>query len=179
MSVSLSDENLGVLAGREKLYQTVMAHYDGKKATPPYMVFLDSDVIVYDKDWLNIAIDYLERNPHVWMVGGAGSMMASDWSTFVPAYANPVDSVAGFCQVWRTERLAEIEFDHRFERFWAEDSDMCFQAIAKGGEVHAYNLGLIHSPSHSGFGIDSNLRERNMALLREKWRGKGVIKAEK
>lgn len=179
LSASFSDENLGVLAGREKLYHTVMADYAGKRVKPSYMVFLDSDVIVYDKDWLNIAINYLERNPRVWMVGAAGSMMAGDWSTFTPAYANPVDSVAGFCQVWRREKLEEIEFDHTFERFWAEDSDMCFQVISKGGEVHAYNLGLIHSPSHSGFGSSTELHKKNMARLKEKWQGKGVIKAEK
>lgn len=174
-SYAISEVNQGVNEGRETVRQWILSENQNNKHLK-YVVVLDSDVILTHRDWLKDAKKYLADNPDVAVVGAAGSNILPDFSRFVPAYSNPVHSVAGFCQVWRADVWKKLVYDPNFVKFWAEDSDACFQAQEMGLECHMIDIPVQHKSSHSGFGESQELWKRNMEYLKTKWEPKQVLR---
>lgn len=162
-----SGENLGVAGGRAELL---------KCATGEIVVFLDSDVTIIDQGWLDKLGKALEPE-NVGLVGPGGSMMKADWSGFTAGAPGEVDCVAGFCQAFKREVLElGVALDLEYGQFWTEDSDFCLQIREAGYDIMCVPVGVLHSPGHSGDA--DGLEQRNLARFCDKWRGKGLVKAE-
>jgi GT2 family glycosyltransferase len=145
-----------------------------------YVVFLDSDTAIVDPNWLDVLGSVLDKNENIGMVGPGGSFVLPDWSGFTAALPNAeCDCVAGYCQMFRRSLLdLGVAMDTRYEKFWAEDSDFCMQIRDKGWDVYCQPVGVMHYPSHSGYGQEPGLHDAHIKLFRETWQGKGLTRAE-
>lgn len=167
-----SDANLGVAGGRTELL---------KAAQGEYVVFLDSDTIIRDDNWLDVLGKVLDENENIGMVGPFGSFVLPDWSGFTAARPNAeCDVVAGACQVFRRELLdLGVRIDtETFAKFWHEDADMCLSIRSMGWDIWCAPVEISHYPAHSGYGQDKDLHDKNFAAFRSKWQGKGLVKCE-
>lgn len=171
----VSEGNLGVNEGRRVVGEWIKED-QAKNKHLRYIVIMDSDVIVLKRDWLDNAKAYLDKHANVGMVGAAGSDILPDFSRFVPAFRNPVHSIAGFCQVWKVDVWKKLVHDPNFKKFWAEDSDACFQAQDMGYECHMVEIPVEHRSGHSGYAEEDGLWASNMNYLKSKWEGRGVLK---
>lgn len=165
-------ENLGVAGGRERLLTLATGYFIG---------FLDSDVVVGD-GWLDRHSQILDTMPNVGLVGVGGSMVLPDWAGFTAAARqdSEVDCVSGYDQLFRRELLDYgLHIDAAaFPHFWGEDSDFCFQVRALGFDIWCVSAPVMHYPAHSGYGANMALLDAHMRALRERWRGKGLVKME-
>lgn len=161
---------LGVAGGRQWLLDRLKA--------ASYIMFLDDDVKVLDPDWFDPLLRALHRHPTVGIVGPGGAFVRMDWSGFVSGAPGRVDVVAGYCQLFRAELALQLgcRLEQGYNPFWHEDSDFCLQARALGWEVFCAPAGLIHKPSHSG--DSAGAERRNFELFRQRWKGKGLVRAE-
>jgi GT2 family glycosyltransferase len=170
----LSYENLGVAGGRTKL----LDHIAPKLKDDDRIVFLDSDTEITEGNWLDVLAKALEPE-NVGIVGPGGSMVLRDWSGFTAGVPGEVDCVAGYCQMFKAEVLtAGVRVDTTYKGFWTEDSAFCLAIRGAGYDVLCVPVGVAHMPSHSGFGQDMNLHDKHIAMFREQWKGKKLVKAE-
>jgi GT2 family glycosyltransferase len=166
----LYDKNLGVAGGRARLIQ---------ESTAGKIVFLDSDTVIVDNNWLDVLDAALEPE-NVGLVGPGGSFMREDWSNFIAARPDAeCDVIAGFCQMFKSEVLkVGVAFDLSYGKFWTEDSDFCMQIREAGYDIWCTPCGVMHEPGHSGDAANEAQLQRNLALFRSKWQGKGLTKVE-
>lgn len=167
--VELSAQNLGVSGGRERLLEL---------AEGDVLVFLDSDVEARDKQWLQkLTMPLVDRT--IGVTGQGGHMIPPSWDRYIPhPRAGDVDCVSGYAQAFRRDLLDNgVVMDTAFGRYWHEDTDWCLQAKAKGYRVHCTgDIGLAHIYAGSG---DDGTQKRKQAYLAQKWKGKGLIHAER
>ncbi len=171
VAVDLAVYNLGVAGGRARLL-------DGPLGET--VIILDSDVEARAPDWLDRLLAPLAR-PEVWMAGPGGCWLAPDWLDYEPApreYVGPVDVVSGFCQAWKREALESgIAMDLAYSPRWHEDADMSLQVGAHGHQVwDSGEVGLFHIFAMTGDDGSSGLKQH---YLISKWRGKGLVRAER
>lgn len=170
--VELHALNTGVAGGRDRLF---------RQAQGKVIISLDSDVEARSPLWLERLTAPLRDHDEVWVAGPGGCWVKPHWLGYdaAPAdYAGPVDVVSGFCQAWkRTAFERGVAMDLKFNLRWHEDSDAALQAQALGGQVwHTGDIGLFHVFSLTGDTGDSAVKQMYLA---SKWRGKGLIKAER
>lgn len=167
--VELSAINTGVSGGRKRLVEL---------ATGDTLVFLDSDVEARRRDWLQALTAPLTDHT-VGVVGCGGHMLSADWRHYIPhPDAGDVDCVSGYCQAFRRDLLdAGVAMDTAFGRYWHEDTDWCLQARHLGYSVQCTgDIGLHHIYAASGDDGSEAVKQRYLA---SKWKGKGVIHAER
>lgn len=164
-----SNVNQGVAGGRSALL---------RNACGDRIVFLDSDTVITDDRWLDVLDAALEPE-NVGVVGPGGSFVKPDWSGFTAGAPGEVDCVAGYCQMWKAELFEYgVHVPLEYDKFWTEDSDMCFQARELGYDVLCVPAPVQHFPAHSGYGQDMTLHDEHIALFRARWQGKGLAKCE-
>ena len=169
--VLLSAVNTGVAGGR----QILLDHARGET-----LIILDSDVEARRADWLDRLITPLAI-PDVWIAGPGGCFVVPDWTDYEAAprgYVGEVDVCSGYCQAWKHEAFERgVQMDMAYNPRWHEDSDTCLQARALGGRVwNTGDVGLFHLFSHTG---DDGTSWDKQRYLASKWRGKGLIRAER
>lgn len=172
VQVELHADNTGVAGGRKRLLEL---------SKEDYQIILDNDVEAVAPDWLDRLIAPLEQYPDVWICGPGGCWVNQWWMDYdaAPAdYIGEVDVVSGFCQAWkRSAFLAGVTMDLTYNPRWHEDSDCCLQARLLGGTVwDCGEIGLRHMFSHTGDDGSSGWKQ---AYLADKFRGKGLIRAER
>lgn len=169
------DHNVGVAEGRKIL----LARALDVPLIWTHFCFLDSDVVIRDDRWLDKLLAALEPE-NVGLVGPFGSFVAPDWTRFIPGVPGPVDCVAGACQLFKREVLgAGVGIDTSYEGFWTEDSQFCLDIRNAGYDVLCVPIDIEHHPAHSGFGQIEGLHDKHFAMFRERWQGKGLVKAER
>lgn len=169
--VQLRATNAGVAGGRQILLDN---------AQGDTLIILDSDVEARTCDWLERLTAPLAQ-PDVWVAGPGGCFVTPHWDNYEPAppgYVGEVDVCSGFCQAWkRTAFERGVAMDMVYNPRWHEDSDTCLQARALGGTVwHTGDVGLFHLFAKTG---DDGRSWEKQQYLASKWRGKGLIRAER
>lgn len=168
--IHLHATNAGVAGGRQILLDA---------ARGETLVILDTDVEARAPDWLDRLTAPLAR-PDVALAGPGGCWVTPDWTNYDPApagYVGEVDVCAGYCQAFKREAVAGFRFDPFFNPRWHEDSDMCLTIRSRGWTIwHTGDVGLFHIFSHSG---DDGSCATKQQYLADKWRGKGLIRAER
>jgi len=169
--VTLRADNTGVAGGRDMLFE---------QAQGDVIVSLDSDVEARRAGWLDRLLAPLD-DPQVGLCGPGGHWITPGWRWYEPApegYTGDVDTVSGFCQVFRRDVLNQgVAMDLYFAPYWHEDSDLAMQIKALGYRVHCTgDVGLAHI--YSGTGDDGRGHEKQ-AYLASKWRGMGLVKFER
>lgn len=162
-------KNLGVSGGRERLLE---------QATGDILIFLDSDTVIKDKDWLDKLCEPLEQE-EIGLTGCAGSYIDwRDFHPFKPADVGECDVVSGWCQAFKRELLSYgLKLDHEYGLFFEEDSDFCMQVNALGWYVwNVGYIGVAHKPSNSGKSLAD--RKATLQRFRDKWLDKGLTIAE-
>ena len=154
----LSDINLGVPAGRNRLFHL---------AKGEIIASLDSDVKLIDVDYFYKAVCVLTHVPDVALCG-----MPAYFTHFInqklvlnscqkEGYA---DCVSGCCQIFYRYLLDHIRLDERFSPFWCEDTDFCFQIKNINKQVYYLpgEYGLYHdyrSKAHRKFDRDKKIKD--------------------
>lgn len=168
-----SKTNLGVAGGRDALLRWI------NPAQDDIVIFLDSDTLITDNDWLDKITVALNKE-EVGIVGCAGSFV--DWSLpylFVPANSPcKVDVVAGWCFAFKAALLnLGMALDKEYGLFFEEDADLCLQAMDLGWDVIALgNIGVQHHPGNSAAHLVD--RSKTFARFTRKWKNKGLVKME-
>lgn len=170
--INLQARNTGVAGGRAILFD--MARGD-------IIVSMDSDVEARRTVWLENLLAPLDAYPDVWLCGPGGAFIQDDWRDFraaPPDQPMPIDVCAGFCQAFRREALeAGVALDQAYNPRWHEDADLCLQIRALGKQVyHTGEVGLFHVFAYTG---DDGSGATKLAYLQSKWRGKGLVAAER
>lgn len=163
-----SDTNLGVASGRHHLF---------RQAQGDIIASLDNDVQVNGLDYFRRARDLLYQNRRVAICGASGYRVKLVNGRLRLKASNKnrnVDCISGFCQIFRKEILSEIQMSMEFSPFWCEDTDFCFQAIAKGYTVRHLDAGLDLKHTYRSIQIRHNdpLKVQHEQLLANKWKGR-------
>ena len=172
--LTLSNQNLMAIGGRQR--QVDMLRSRIKKYST--VVFLDSDVVAMNYGhWLTALVE-------AGGVYGIAGVYGRNISPEFGGFGEP-EEVPGFCDVVSGGMTAVagevfrqgVEFDQAYLPFWHCDSDLCLQARATGFKVYCVGAyaGLRHDPEHKE---PDDQYYKNMNRLRDKWQGKGVIRAE-
>lgn len=162
--VTYSPKNLGCAGGRDWLFQ---------QATGDLILSLDSDVLLTSRRAVSLLAAELE-NPQIGIVGDHGGYVNPDWSWTVEAsrrYQGEIPIVTGYCQMFRRSALEHVRLDLRYNPYWLEDSDFCFQLRTKLGQVgYLRHCGVRHEWNGTNSG---GLPEQaaKWAYFREKWQG--------
>jgi glycosyltransferase involved in cell wall biosynthesis len=171
----VSDDNLGVAGGRYWLLRGANA---GGLMPDDLVIFLDSDTVIVDDNWLDALAKAIEPE-NVGLVGPGGSFVLPGFTGFTAGIPGEVDVVAGYCQMFKAELLSMgVHIDTAYEKFWTEDSDFAMQIRDAGYDVLCVPVGVQHFPSHSGYGQDMTLHDKHIAMFRERWQGKSLVKTE-
>lgn len=173
----LGAENLGVSGGRDLLLRQAEPDAD-------IWVFLDSDVIAQDNDWLDRLTACLMSDEDVGIVGPGGHWVTVDddnqWEWFEPTppgYSGAVDVVSGFCQAFKTEAMEGFEMDLNFGRYWLEDSWTCLWLREHGWETLCTGeIGIRHLYANSA---QDDTGPQKMAYLASLYQGRRLIRAER
>jgi glycosyltransferase involved in cell wall biosynthesis len=168
--LNLQARNAGVAGGREILFD--MARGD-------VIISMDSDVEARRAGWLDKLLEPLSRDD-VWLCGPGGVVVIDEWTNFAaldPAKPQYADACAGYCQVISRKAIdAGVRLDQAYNPRWHEDSDYCMQVQHAGGKVwHTGDVGLFHVFAMTG---DDGSSGGKLWYFRNKWRGKGLIRAE-
>lgn len=170
LRVLLSAFNLGVVGGRELLVE---------QARGETLVFLDSDVVALQDDWLERLTAPL-ADPTIGLCGPGGHWVLPGWKWFdgiEPGYSGEVDVISGYAQAFRKADLDGFTFDWSYYPYWIEDSDQCLWLREQGKRIVCTgDVGLSHLYQGSG---DDGRGPEKMAYLARKYRGKGLIRAER
>jgi len=169
--VTLRADNTGVAGGRNILFP---------KARGEILVSMDSDVEARRADWL-IKLTAPLADSAIGICGPGGHWLLPDWSWYQPVpegYKGSSDVVSGFCQAFRRDVVDQgYKLDMFYNPYWHEDSDWCLQVKAMGLDVWCVgDVGLYHI--YAGTGAD-NTGHAKQAYLASKWRGQGLIRAER
>jgi len=169
VKVFCSTSNRGVSPGRQFLLG---------QAYGDILIFLDSDVS-FHPGWLPPIVEALE-DFQVGIVGHGGYMVKPGWTGFTPNTdrERAPDVLAGYCQAFRRDLLdSGVRIDPAYGKFWHEDSDFCLQAREKGYKLLQLDLPIRHIHAGSG-AADARGYEERLALLKQKWAGKGLVQIE-
>lgn len=170
----LSDSNLGVALGRA----TLLKQIENSLKPDDFVVFLDSDTVIVDDNWLDVLAKALEPES-VGVAGPFGSFVLPGWTGFTAGIPGLVDTVAGACQCWKGELFLQgLRPNTDMHGFWHEDAFMCLEARSMGYDVVCVPVGMQHFPAHSGFGQDMALHDKHFAMVRERWQGQGLVRCE-
>lgn len=174
--LKLSKENLMAIGGRHTQIEWLVG---GGLAPDDVVVFLDSDVVAVEHDWLSNLIKPL-NHPNIDICGVYGRNIMRNWKGFVTPHLVPhyVDVVSGgMTAVTGAVLLEGVNYDLDYLPFWHADSDFVLQARSKG--FYAWccgDVGLRHTPEHHE---TDELYFRNFEKLKSKWAGKGLVKHER
>lgn len=168
--VTLRADNTGVAGGRDILF---------KQALGEIIVSMDSDVEACRAGWLDQLITPL-MVPDVGLCGPGGHWLTEGWKWYEQVsedYRGEVDTVSGYCQVFRREVLDQgVEMDLTFNPYWHEDTDLAMQIQVLGYRVMCTgDVGLRHI--YAGSGDDGRGHEKQ-AYLASKWQGLGLVRCE-
>lgn len=170
--------NLGVVGGRAAMHLAIA------ESEPDVVVYLDSDVVVLDPQWLDHLTAHF-ADERVGAAGPAGSYVRWGWDSapgadFLPAFRGRCEVVSGWCLAVRWSLFAEASLAWDLDNYsprWEEDSDLCLQVAHAGYEVRCTgDVGLQHVAGNSG--DVAGLRTKTLRAFRDKWAGKGLIRAE-
>lgn len=179
----LGEMNLGPVAGRNRLIETMLPHL------PPdgFVFFLDNDTEMTGF-WQVPFLALFANHPDVGIAGKCGHRIIVHEKSreLLPApelHAAPVDVMTGFTLWIRAAALKQVgKFDESLGLFWHEDDDYSIRAIAAGWEVVAipdvpiFHHGHKSGAAFSGMGEGGSLA--NQAYLALKWRKMGVVDAQ-
>jgi len=167
----LSDTNLGVPAGRNRLFHL---------AKGEIIASLDSDVKLINVDYFFKAARVLSYVPDVALCG-----MPAYYTHFINQELvlsacqkeGFADCVSGCCQIFWRYLLADISLDERFSPFWCEDTDFCFQIKKINKRVYYLpgEYGLYHDYRPKTDRKSYKDREIKERYLVEKWSGKNAF----
>jgi len=167
----LSTKNWGVAGGRQELLD---------RAKGDILIFLDSDVVAINGDWLDLLIAPLLDGASVGLAGPGGHWVLPDWQWYDPVekgYAGEVDTVSGFCQAFTRSSIAGFAMDPYFNPYWHEDTDMAMYIKSRGEKVWCTgDIGLHHI--FSGSNADATGMKKQ-AYLASKWAGRGLVRHER
>lgn len=188
-----SKDNLGCVLGHNLAFDVCAAitntgHYD--------IVMFDTDVEVYETDWLLRVEHWLADKPQIGIVGmehsshevcaGAVSLdTAGYWYLHPRQTNNPVPMRAesvGLGMALLRWPVTQLRFDTGFEIYYKQDDDLCFQARALGMDVWAYPLQMVHWGSRGlqenaycvnenvgGYNAFDQVKRKNQAYFAKKW----------
>lgn len=103
-----------------------------------YVLLLDDDTKILDKDWLSKLIKVGESNEKIGILGCKvihpdGSVQYIKNDTKEATVIKEVDDVIGCCFLIKKEVINKIGFfDEKFSPAYGEESDFCFRASKKG-----------------------------------------------
>lgn len=178
--VHLSESNLGVPGGRNRLLKLILPHLpeDG------LIVFLDNDIEV-SGGWMDEALQTFDDEPEVGIVGAMGHpiLIEGEERTLypMPEDGGPVDVVSGGFACWvRSDAAWEVgRFDEKLGKFWHEDDDYCVRAHQLGYGVSVVpNEHLVHHEHQSGVAHATTANRaslENQSYLIRKWRERGWV----
>jgi len=163
------------------------------------VVFIDTDVEVYEEGWLSTVRGWADRNPMVGIVGlehSAGEVCSPAIFLDKAGYwyiqkgqtmtRQPVEGESaglGFALLRWDILCAGLRFDPRYIWYYKQDDDFCFQVRCGGYKIWAYPVGNTHYGSASlkkvgykvaGAGCENkadwdDLKRRNQERFAEKW----------
>jgi GT2 family glycosyltransferase len=146
-----SDTNLGCAGGRKFLTEKIMkSRFCGEAfGEDDAIIFLDDDVQVVSEDWIRKLCEPLMGEYSI--SGVAGRRVTEDVWTVVDM-ENPTYISGGWCAIRGDVFLDSCMFDaNTFHPNYFEDSDLCFQATAKGKKIIAVGeIGLQHDDNPIG-----------------------------
>jgi len=109
-----------------------------KISSKDYFLWLNNDVIVKGKDWINILIENFEKFPKTGAIGPRGGKLDSTFlhnGIYPPNYFGEVDYVEGWCFLTSRKVIEDVGFlDEQFFLF-SEDSEWCLRARDKGYKI--------------------------------------------
>lgn len=169
-----SQENLGVIGGRNLCY-----NLSKKSKKPDYFLLLDNDQFVYDKNWLNQHIDFMNN-------GNYGLIGCESWQmnkNFLPIknnhHINDRFNYVSCCGMMIKKEVTDtIGFlDDRFNPAYFEDPDIVFRTYDAGYDI-GWNLEnkIMHVP-HQTLGNMENKQKtfiKSYEKFKEKYKGKEI-----
>lgn len=182
LHVTLSDENLGVPGGRNRLLQDILPHLsdDG------FIIFLDNDMEVFP-GWYHAFIELFFRHPEAGVASSNGHpiIVHQEWRELLPVPTGHIAAIdvasGGFC-FWMRASVARAVgvFDEKLGKFWHEDDDYSVRAIAQGYEVFYVPAPVYHHGHKSGVDqqdllMDGGGSPENQRYLVNKWRQLGMV----
>ncbi len=175
VKVIFGPDNIGVAGGRDVLFRNV---------TGDVVFSVDSDSKLKDESFIDDAKEVL-NDKNIWVCGTVGAFF-NGWvhGTHVDVnddslYEGEVDTLAGCCQIFRTDVLNHIWVDLDFAPFWYEDTDFCFQAKVLGGKIYRFHFNnkFYHVWGGSGNKIFGNqLFEEKHKIMLKKWKNNKRLK---
>jgi len=152
-----SVSNLGCVLGHNLAFDMCSAIADGE----PYdIVMMDSDVEVYQEDWLKAVYDHIDSTVNRQGVIGlehssaevcAGAVFldtSGNWYLHGGQTTRKVPVVAesvGLGMAMLKWPVPKLRFDTGFVLYYKQDDDLCFQVRANLGlDVEAYPIDMIH-----------------------------------
>jgi GT2 family glycosyltransferase len=164
-----SDKNLGFI-----LPNNVMA----KDANSPYIILLNSDVVV-EEMWDLVLIGFLQNNPDVGVVGYDGGILNSEGKGVGRGLGYDIDYVCGHCMCFskKTHEQFGLFDEENLEFAYCEDADFSLRLRDNNKKIYAcYSSKLIHHFQNktsarvlfNEFNF-SDCVSKNMKYLREKW----------
>jgi GT2 family glycosyltransferase len=158
--------NLGCAGGRQKIVDEIKRVWGLQP--DDVIVFLDDDIYAANEfKWLNKLTEPLFTD-RADIAGVGGRRVTSDYMT-VEDNENPDYVSGGWCAISGRVFLSGVQFDQQFNPNYWEDTDLCYQARARGFRIEAVRgVGLVHD--HHDISAESvNLILRNRQLFMKKW----------
>ncbi|HEX9656899.1 MAG TPA: asparagine synthase (glutamine-hydrolyzing) [Bacteroidota bacterium] len=171
----LSDTNLGVPGGRNRLLEIALRDLPGDG----FIIFVDNDMEFFP-GWAGHYLDFFDRHPEAGIVSAVGHrfIVKRDKRELLPKplRADTVDVACGGygCCMRAAVVKAVGDFDTQLGLFWHEDDDYSVRAIEKGFEVYTLpSAPIFHHGHKSGIAEGGSLK--NQRYLTRKWRTMGMV----
>lgn len=175
MSYHRSHQNLGAIGGRLRISDMLLSE------------MLKQDVVFWIDDDVQAALPgWDELMAEAALKYGIASQVCvdvrPDWADFreppdLEIQPGLYDVCGGGMTAMRGEYLVRgCEYNQDYLPFWHADADYCFQAKEKGAQVWGCYAGLQHKFNHAG--AHDFYWIRNFCKLRNRWKGKGLVKFE-
>jgi GT2 family glycosyltransferase len=167
---SLSEENKGIINGRNHLWQLSKDYADYKHTNYDYFIFLDNDQFVqegWDSAYLDLMKDYDVVGIEAWQ-------MKSGFRPFrsIENESEHFSYVGCGGMMIKRKVIEDIGlFDDQFNPKYFEDPDFCFRAIQKGYKIGWCSDKLIEHQKHD---LTLSTMERvffmrNLRIIQNKW----------
>ncbi len=162
-----SDKNVGFIVPNNRL---------SRIATSPYLILLNSDVIL-KPGWKEALIGPLLKNKKIGIVGFQGQKLDSNGKGY-GRFSTECDFVSGWGVAMRTEQALKFgPFDETLKFALFEDADLCLRIKSSGLEVKALEM---ISAEHIGGGTFMTIKDRteaeinaarNQQIFKKRWNG--------